>query len=399
MKKFLLTLPILISVLASLMVPMALYAAGWCFLDQTNANTVVAGQIRCFSTQSECQNTASGFGKQCGFSNEAVTSSQQTPPSSSTGTFAPASGGTGSSANNSFKPIVPLPPNLIQTSGMTLAGYLNAMFRISIMVGSGLAVIMVVMGGFQYILGEAISAKAKGRERIQGALVGLVLLLASYLILYVINPQILNLDILNSGINNPGGSSPGGASSATSPLPINDIPIPDVGGEIAGQGLPDVNIEPIRIVSEKDTTTLVNGAPVKFFGLNNPECSPVEDNGIRYVTQEQGAGIDLYRCTEGDPAKQATVRACCAYTIDFRDIQKARDAGIIRGDIPSNPATPDVTAVCASNACVLGFNISYCPRYAVTQEKLYEKDPVSGTAYNCGAAAQGFACCRYVLVY
>ncbi len=73
-----------------------------------------------------------------------------------------------------------------------LSSYLNSVFYAGLGVACGLAVIMIVIGGIQYMSTDAISGKEEGKERIQSALWGLLLALCSYLILYTIDPTILN---------------------------------------------------------------------------------------------------------------------------------------------------------------------------------------------------------------
>ncbi len=95
-----------------------------------------------------------------------------------------------------FVPIVPLPDLPIDGSA-TLPDYLNRVFQLSIMLGGILAVVFLIIGGFEYMTSEA-TGKKDGKERIQNALLGLALLLFSYLILYIINPNILKLDVLGA---------------------------------------------------------------------------------------------------------------------------------------------------------------------------------------------------------
>src|SRR5690606_22709225 len=58
-----------------------------------------------------------------------------------------------------------------------------------------LAVIMITLGGIQYMTTDAISGKTEGKAVITRALLGLMLALASWLILYTINPNILNFSL------------------------------------------------------------------------------------------------------------------------------------------------------------------------------------------------------------
>ncbi len=94
-----------------------------------------------------------------------------------------------------FVPIVPI-PSLDLNNQTTLAQYINALFKLAISIGAILAVISIIIGGFEYMTAEAVGAKKGGKDRVWSAVLGLVLLLLSWLILYVINPNILSLDAL-----------------------------------------------------------------------------------------------------------------------------------------------------------------------------------------------------------
>lgn len=76
-----------------------------------------------------------------------------------------------------------------------LFNYLNIIIPIFIGLCAVLAVIMIIMGGIQYMTSELISSKEEGRKRITNAIFGLLLALGAWLILYTINPDILNPDL------------------------------------------------------------------------------------------------------------------------------------------------------------------------------------------------------------
>lgn len=88
----------------------------------------------------------------------------------------------------------------------SLAGFFNAAFKTAIVIGAMLAVLRLGYAGFVYITSDLPGAKGSAKEIIGHAVTGLLLLLAIWLILNQINPQILNLEILqgarssNSGI-------------------------------------------------------------------------------------------------------------------------------------------------------------------------------------------------------
>ncbi|MES2315150.1 MAG: pilin [Patescibacteria group bacterium] len=86
-----------------------------------------------------------------------------------------------------------LQKNIDPTKG--LGAYLNIMIKIFIGLCAVMAVVMIVMGGIEYMTSELISSKEAGRDRITNAVLGLILALGSYALLYTINPDLLNTDV------------------------------------------------------------------------------------------------------------------------------------------------------------------------------------------------------------
>lgn len=76
-----------------------------------------------------------------------------------------------------------------------LVRYLNLMFKIAIGLAGVFAVLMIVIGGFQYATTDAIGGKQEGKQRITQAIEGLLLALVSYFILYTIDPRFVNFNI------------------------------------------------------------------------------------------------------------------------------------------------------------------------------------------------------------
>jgi len=71
--------------------------------------------------------------------------------------------------------------------------YINAVIDIImglLIVG---AVVMIVLGGMEYMMSELISSKEHGKERIRNALLGLVIALGAFILLKTINPALLNV--------------------------------------------------------------------------------------------------------------------------------------------------------------------------------------------------------------
>lgn len=84
------------------------------------------------------------------------------------------------------------------SNSSSLSGYFNALFKIALSIGAIMAVLRIAYAGYMYMgAADMWGNKQKAREILGNAIIGLILLLAIYLILGQIDPRILNLQILN----------------------------------------------------------------------------------------------------------------------------------------------------------------------------------------------------------
>lgn len=79
-----------------------------------------------------------------------------------------------------------------------LGSFMNKVFVGAISLGAILAVLRLAWAGFVYMSSDLWTSKEKAKEIIKETLLGLFLLLAIWLILYQINPDILSLNILRN---------------------------------------------------------------------------------------------------------------------------------------------------------------------------------------------------------
>ncbi len=92
-----------------------------------------------------------------------------------------------------------LQPDIIQQGQnfeeASLGHYFSLLFNTLIGLAGGISVLIIVVSGLQYIISEVPGVKTGAKGRITEALVGLVLALSAYLILYTINPDLVNLNL------------------------------------------------------------------------------------------------------------------------------------------------------------------------------------------------------------
>jgi len=107
---------------------------------------------------------------------------------------------TTSTKDSNYTLLAPLPiigesVDLTENPSAAFGKYLNAMIKLIIGIAAVLAVVMIVIGGIEYMTSELISSKEAGRKKIQEALLGLLIALGAYALLNTINPDLLNTNI------------------------------------------------------------------------------------------------------------------------------------------------------------------------------------------------------------
>ena len=92
-----------------------------------------------------------------------------------------------------------LQPDIIgknhKSQDVSLGNYLSLLFKTLIGLAGGISALIIVVSGLQYMLSEVPGVKTSAKGHIQEALTGLVLALASYLILYTISPDLSSLNL------------------------------------------------------------------------------------------------------------------------------------------------------------------------------------------------------------
>ena len=76
---------------------------------------------------------------------------------------------------------------------VTFQDYVQYAFDLAIAVAAFAAVFMIIWGGFQYMSTDAWEQKSEGIKKLKNAVLGLLLILSSYLILKTIDPRLVNI--------------------------------------------------------------------------------------------------------------------------------------------------------------------------------------------------------------
>lgn len=93
----------------------------------------------------------------------------------------------------------PLEPDafgsLSVSKNIGLGNFLSMVFNYGIGIAGALAVVMIVWGGVEIMLSESVFSKDAGKKKVKDAIMGLLLALFSWLILNIINPEILKFKL------------------------------------------------------------------------------------------------------------------------------------------------------------------------------------------------------------
>jgi hypothetical protein len=96
---------------------------------------------------------------------------------------------------DSYVPLVGI-PHLTNEPGRTLPEYINALYLLTIGLGSLLAFFKITWAGVKYMLSDIVTDKSDAKDSIKGALLGLAILLIPFIVLSTIYPNLTNLDVL-----------------------------------------------------------------------------------------------------------------------------------------------------------------------------------------------------------
>ncbi len=185
-----------------------------------------------------------------------------------------------------YELLAPLPgmPQVIETSPANnpcpLGEYLNIVIKLIIGVSAVLAMVMIIVGGIEYMGSESFSSKESGKDTITHAILGLVLALGSWLILNTINPALLNaclkIPTVNIVIGADAGDDtidPGFASGDLSYVNDNNVS-PEIASAVTklqqGWQIDQLRVYPngrmlvgLRKGSQVDTSSIIDVSPGK----------------------------------------------------------------------------------------------------------------------------------------
>lgn len=94
-----------------------------------------------------------------------------------------------------YVPMEPIPGTHIMQQ-IDFPGYVDALYKFVIWTSGIAALLMINIGGFMYFTAAGNTSKLeKAKGVISDALLGLIAIMTAYLILYIINPDLVQIDL------------------------------------------------------------------------------------------------------------------------------------------------------------------------------------------------------------
>lgn len=200
------------------------------------------------------------------------------------------------------------------------------------------SIIMIMIGGLQYTLAAGGTDTSKAKKRIKNAIMGLVLLMSAYAILYTVNPQLIRLQVpklpLIRTIQLAGDNSCGYLLGKWGSSPYHTwYGAPDISPHNANSGSPEEG-EPYKLGDGSNGTECGSIADIEedWQGVEVAEgstctydyCSQSSRENI-YRCFGEGADAGCFTCTDvvHDSAVQASSKNCRA--MSSADILTTKD--------------------------------------------------------------------------
>jgi len=169
----------------------------------------------------------------------------------------------------------------------SISTYLPGIFTLAIEIAAALAVIMITIGGIEYIGSESVGSKADGTKKIQNALIGLLLAIGAWVILNTISPNLVsfNLSIKKSFAPPPPATGGGGTPPVGGPCTPNPKPYPSPSS-------PYYATYPCGSAWPSDTSERSSLGPSIHYNYGpTATCALVGDLGCTSVFQIRGGAI------------------------------------------------------------------------------------------------------------
>lgn len=149
-----------------------------------------------------------------------------------------------------------------------LGQFISALYKYMMGATMVAAAVMIIYGGFLYILGQSMASVSRGKSVIFDAIIGLVLMLSAYMLLNIVNPQTTALKPLGLERVKPDPFNDYMGANEEAPQTMRDIGIQPRAGQAANVAAgAAVTGDPSQIPDPRSADTIKNGQ----LGAGGPE--------------------------------------------------------------------------------------------------------------------------------
>lgn len=251
--------------------------------------------------------------------------------------------------------------------------YINGLLTFAIGIAGALAVVMIVVGGIQYMSTDNFGEKMEGKGRIKNAVGGMLLLLGAYMILNTLNPNLIDFHFKVNSVQIEAGPIVYISSSDYQLATGNSVPLPaeiEAAVRVADENIDTLEYCDIYAVVQKESgaradaighdeiastsyshTRFVNSGET-FKGVHFSSTTVPEKNDDNPVDPANpGLGLD-WRFSHGIGLMQVTFFPNTGYTS-----WTGRESDGVTG---SPKDLLDLTANVTAGAHILNSNLTYC---------------------------------------
>jgi hypothetical protein len=191
---------------------------------------------------------------------------------------------------------IPVGEGGAQAEKTTAETFIPGLFRLGIMLATGLAVLYIIWGGVQYMSTDAWGGKNDAKDTIWNAVMGLLLALSAWLIIATINPNLMNFNLsierfeIKEDVNLPTGSEAADGYALTPDEVVADNAIEKRLGD---------NTPPVKVNADPCVTGRTTGC-TNLVGLSENAINGVMTLASScYVTTGRDCNVRISGGTEG----------------------------------------------------------------------------------------------------
>lgn len=231
--------------------------------------------------------------------------------------------------NSTYTLLTPLPciagtgNNCTAGSSVTsvnIQTYIIYIFKLMVALAVLAAVVMCIIGGFQYMLSDSVTKKSDAKKTIENAVLGLAGALLSYLILYTISPNLVNVSLVTVPKLNVATTNINTSAANVPPCDINCQTDTQVAA-MAAAGVAQDNALAQQVAADK--------ANEDNLGNQFNACTPTDSAACEALYDQYIAAQDK---TDADMAANATTYADNNYNVQVANEAKETTAGQVLQD-------------------------------------------------------------------